>query len=149
MNPVTSQLLAATGYLLILVLVLNVHFFGLYEYSLYGINLSIYSLGAYLVYAVAATQVEDALVRQHALASIGTFFVYFILSSLYSGMMHALGYQLGVIDFAALARANFSTWVAIAPLLVILLHTLLSVGRGLWLVSQRRYPERAVDEGQA
>jgi hypothetical protein len=135
-NAKNREWQAAIGYLLILVLVINVHFIGLADISLYGINISIYSLLAYILYSLFMAGSSDHFVRNHLNASVGTFFVYFFLSSLYSGMMFALGYQVNVITLPLLQQANFSTWVALGPLLAILVHTVMSAVRGVWLSLQ-------------
>jgi hypothetical protein len=72
---------------------------------------------------------------------VGTFFVYFFLSSLYSGMMFVLGYQVNVISWPLLQQANFATWVALGPLLAILVHTLMSAVRGVILSLQTKDPD--------
>jgi hypothetical protein len=84
---------------------------------------------------------SDSFVRHHLNASVGTFFVYFFLSSLYSGMMFALGYQVNVITLPLLQQANFATWVALGPLLAILVHTVMSAVRGVWLSLQGKDPD--------
>jgi cellulose synthase/poly-beta-1,6-N-acetylglucosamine synthase-like glycosyltransferase len=132
---------AAGVYLLILVLVVNVHFIGLADISLYGINISIYSLLAYILYSLFLAGSSDNFVRHHLIASVGTFFVYFFLSSLYSGMMFVLGYQVNVISWPLLQQANFATWVALGPLLAILVHTLMSAVRGVILSLQTKDPD--------
>ncbi len=128
-------------YLLILVLVVNVHFIGLSDFSLFGINISIYSLLVYVLYSAYLVSSRDPFVHQHLIASVGTFFVYFSLSSLYSGMMFVLGYEVNVIGWAELKGANFATWVAIGPLLAILAHTLMSALRGIMLSIKCKDPE--------
>ncbi|MCW8918084.1 MAG: hypothetical protein OQL08_04660 [Gammaproteobacteria bacterium] len=129
---------AALVHLLILVMVVNVHLIGLADVSLYGINISLYSLLAYILYSLFLSSSRDPFLRHHLNASVGTFFVYFFLSSLYSGMMFVLGYQVNVIHWALLQQANFSTWVALAPLLAILVHTVMATVRGAMLALQGR-----------
>jgi hypothetical protein len=132
---------AAPVYLLILVVVVNVHFLGLAEISLYGINISLYSLLAYLLYSLLLLASREPMVRHHLLASAGIFVVYFFLSSLYSGMMFVLGYQVNVVYWALLQQANFATWVALGPLLAILAHTVMSAVRGVMLCLQGKDPD--------
>jgi hypothetical protein len=132
---------AAMVYLLILILVVNVHFIGLSDISLFGINISLYSLLAYLLYSVLLAGNSDPFVRHHLVASVGTFFVYFFLSSLYSGIMFVLGYEVNVVGWSLLQGANFATWVAIGPLLAILLHTLMSAVRGFMLSINGKDPD--------
>ncbi len=141
MSVIKREWQAAILYLLILVLVVNVHFIGLSDFSLYGINISLYSLSAYVIYSAFMAANSDAFVRHHVIASVGTFFVYFFLSSLYSGMMYVLGYEVNVIYLTLLREANFSTWVAIGPLLAILLHTLMSAIRGIILSMKCKDPD--------
>ncbi len=128
-------------YLLILILVVNVHFIGLVDFSLFGINISLYSLLAYILYSVFLAANKDSFIHHHLLASVGTFFVYFFLTSLYSGMMFVLGYEVNVIDITLLQGANFATWVAIGPLLAILVHTLMSAVRGIMLSMKCKDPD--------
>ena len=128
-------------YLLILIQVVNVHFIGLSDISLFGINISLYSLLAYILYSVFLASNNDPFVRHHLAASVGTFFVYFFLSSLYSGMMFVLGYEVNVIGWSLLKGANFATWVAIGPLLAILVHTLMSAVRGIMLSMKCKDPD--------
>jgi len=128
-------------YLLILIQVVNVHFIGLADYRLYGINISIYSLFPYLIYSAFMVGNNQVFVRHHLIASVGIFFVYFFLSSLYSGMMFVLGYEVNVISLPLLQGASFATWVAIAPLLAILAHTLMSAVRGIVITLQGKDPD--------
>lgn len=132
---------AAIGYLLILVVVVNVHFLGLVDYNFFGINISIYSLLAYILYCLYLANSHDEFLRQHLFASVGAFFVYFFLSSLYSGMMFMLGYQVNLISWELLSQANFATWVAIGPLLAILVHALMSAVHGIRVSLQGRDPD--------
>lgn len=131
MGVIKREWQAALVYLLILVLVVNVHFLGLVDFSYYGINLSGYSLFAYIAYSIVLAFSRDPFVRQHLNASLGVFFVYLFLSSLYSGMMFALGYQVSLISLSLLQGANFATWIAITPLLAILAHAMLSAVYGM------------------
>ncbi|QKQ25208.1 hypothetical protein [Candidatus Reidiella endopervernicosa] len=133
MSGIKREWLAAMVYLLILVLVVNVHFIGLADLNVYGINISLYSTFAYIFYCLILVGYKDDYVRHHMIVSVGTFFVYFFLSSLYSGMMFVLGYEVNVISWALLKNANFGGWVAIAPLLAILVHTAMSAVRGIKL----------------
>ena len=132
---------AALVYLLIAVMVVNVHFIGLADLIIYGIHISLYSLLAYLLYSLYLLGNSGDFIRHHLIAAAGTFFVYFSLTSLYSGMMFVLGYEVSVISWPLLQQANFATWVALGPLLAVLLHTLMSAGRGIRLSLQRRDPE--------
>ena len=141
MNAIKREWQVAVVYLLILILVVNVHFIGLADISLFGINISFYSLLAYSLYSLFLVGNRDPFVHQHLIASVGTFFVYFFLSSLYSGMMFMLGYEVNVIHWSLLQGANFSTWVALGPLLAILTHTLMSTVRGIRLSLKCQDPE--------
>ena len=140
-GAIKREWLVAMVYLLILVMVVNVHFIGVADISLYGINISIYSLLAYILYSLFLVTNSDSFIHHHLVASVGTFFVYFFLSSLYSGMMFMLGYEVNVIDWSLLKEANFSTWVAIGPLLAILAHTLMSAVHGIMLSLQSKTPD--------
>ncbi|MEN8170621.1 MAG: hypothetical protein ABFS08_10405 [Pseudomonadota bacterium] len=141
MGAIKREWQAAVVYLLILVLVVNVHFIGLADFSLYGINISIYSLLAYVLYSLLLVSSSDKFVHHHLLASASTFFVYFFLSSLYSGMMFVLGYEVNVISWSLLQQANFSTWVALGPLMAILAHTLMSAVHGIMLSMKSKDPD--------
>ena len=136
-----SEWQAALLYLLIAVMVVNVHFIGMADIIIYGIHLSLYSLSAYVLYSLYLLGNSDDFIRHHLASAAGTFFVYFSLSSLYSGMMFVLGYEVSVISWPLLQQANFATWVALGPLLAVLLHTLMSAGRGMRMSLQGRDPE--------
>jgi len=142
MSSNTKRLLAAIPYLLILSLVVSVNLLGIYNYSFYGINVSVYGLLPYIIYVVIFSQSDDDFVKHHTIASLGTFFVYFTLVSLYTWMMHVLGYQVNTIEVAQLLEANSSTWIAIAPLLLIIIHALLSCARGVMLAYKLHFPDR-------
>jgi hypothetical protein len=141
LNAIKREWQAAIAYLLILILVVNVHFIGMVDVSLFGINISFYSLFAYILYSVLLLGNKDHFVRHHLMVSAGTFFVYFFLSSLYSSMMFILGYEVNVIAWSMLKQASFATWVAIGPLLAILAHTLMSAVRGVILSLQCKDPD--------
>lgn len=132
---------AAIAYALVLMLVVNVHFLGLADYIFYGINISVYSLAAYIIYCLYLVSGRDEFLRQHLYTSVSAFLVYFILSSLYSGMMYILGYQVSVISWGLLAKASFATWVAVGPLLAILAHAMMSAVHGIRVSLQGRDPD--------
>jgi hypothetical protein len=140
-GAIKNEWQVAMVYLLILIMVVNVHFIGLADISLFGINISIYSLLAYILYSLLLTANSDHFVRHHLIASVGTFFVYFFLSSLYSGMMFLLGYEVNVISWSLVKGANFSTWIALGPLLAILAHTLMSAVHGIMLSLKCKGPD--------
>lgn len=141
MSAFKKEWQAAIAYLLIVILVVNVHFIGLADFSFYGINVSIYSLLACIIYSLFLLSQKDSFIQLHLAVSAGTLFVYLLLSSLYSGMMHILGYEVNVISLAMIQKANFSTWVALGPLLAILVHTLMSASRGVMLCLQHKDPD--------
>lgn len=132
---------AAIAYLLILILVINVHVIGMADFSFYGINISIYSLLACVIYSLFLLSNRDRFIQQHLMVSAGTLFIYLLLSSLYSGMMYVLGYEVNVLKPSLLQQANFSTWIALGPLLVILIHTIMSSVRGMILCLQYKDPD--------
>ncbi len=143
MKSIKSEWLAATPYLLTLVLIINVHILGLHDFSLAGINISLLSLAPLAVFYLLQMRNRDLLVQHHIVASLGNLFMYLVLTSLYSGMMYMLGYHVSVIDYAVLAAANMNTWVAITPLIAILLHTVFSSVRGVRLALKKLYPDVA------
>jgi len=143
MNFMKREWLAAIPYLLTLILIINVHVIGLHDFSIIGINISIYSLVPLLGYYLLVMGNRDHFVQHHMINSMGNLFVYLVLSSLYSGVMFMLGYRVGVIDAELLAAANFNTWIAIAPLIAILVHTTLSSVHGTSLALKQLYPNGA------
>ena len=143
MNSIKREWLAAIPYLLTLVLIINVHVIGFYDFSIVGINISIYSFAPLIIYYLLQMRNQDLFVQHHMIASIGNLFVYLVLSSLYSGVMFMLGYRVSVIDAELVMAANFNTWVAIGPLVAILVHTALSSVRGVRLALRQSYPDGA------
>lgn len=147
MNSIKKEWLAAIPYFLTLVLIINVHFIGLYDFSVVGINISFISLAPLVFYYMLMFRNQELFVQHHMMASVGNLFVYLVLSSLYSGVMFMLGYRVNVIDVDLITAANFNTWIAIAPLLAILVHTGLSALHGIRLALKQLYPESAHQEG--
>ena len=143
MNSIKSEWLAATPYLLTLVLIINVHIIGLYDFSVAGINISLLSLAPLVIFYLLQMRNQDQLVQHHIVASLGNLFMYLVLSSLYSGVMYMLGYHVSVIDPELLAGANMNTWVAVTPLIAIVLQTTFSSIRGFRLALKRLYPDVA------
>jgi hypothetical protein len=84
---------------------------------------------------------HDPFIQHHIVTSIGNLFVYITLSSLYAGVMFMLGYRVGVLDMALLGAANFNTWVAITPLIAILVHTTFTSIHGTRMALQLRHPD--------
>ena len=141
MNSIKSEWLAATPYLLTLVLIVNVHIIGLHDFSVAGINISLLSLAPLVIFYLLQMRNKELLVQHHIVASLGNLFMYLVLSSLYSGVMYMLGYHVSVIDPELLAVANMNTWVAIGPLIAILLHTTFSSVRGTRLALKGLFPD--------
>ena len=141
MNSIKSEWLAATPYLLTLVLIVNVHIIGLHDFSVAGINISLLSLAPLVIFYLLQIRNKELLVQHHIVASLGNLFMYLVLSSLYSGVMYMLGYHVSVIDPELLAVANMNTWVAIGPLIAILLHTTFSSVRGTRLALKGLFPD--------
>ncbi|NOR51696.1 MAG: hypothetical protein GQ470_03670 [Gammaproteobacteria bacterium] len=140
---IKNEWLAATPYLLTLVLIINVHIIGLYDFSVAGINISLLSLAPLVIFYLLQMRNQDQLVQHHIVASLGNLFMYLVLSSLYSGVMYMLGYHVSVIDPQLLAGANMNTWVVITPLIAIVLQTVFSSVRGFRLALKRLYPDVA------
>ncbi len=143
MNFIKREWLAAFPYLLILVLIINVHFLGFHDFSIIGINVSLYSLAPIVLYYLLMMRNQDLLIQHHMVASVGNLFVYIVLSSLYGGVMYMLGYQAIVLDMELLSAANFNTWVAIGPLIAILVHTAMTTIHGIQQALKQQYPESA------
>lgn len=143
MKSIKSEWLAATPYLLTLVLIINVHIIGLHDFSVAGINISLLSLAPLAIFYLLQMRNQELLVQHHIVASLGNLFMYLVLSSLYSGVMYMLGYHVSVIDPELLVAANMNTWVAIGPLIAILLHTTFSSVRGFRLALKSLYPDVA------
>ena len=141
MNSIKSEWLAATPYLLTLVLIVNVHIIGLHDFSVAGINISLLSLAPLVIFYLLQMRNKELLVQHHIVASLGNLFMYLVLSSLYSGVMYMLGYHVSVIDPELLVAANMNTWVAIGPLIAILLHTTFSSVRGTRLALKGLFPD--------
>ncbi|MES9855114.1 MAG: hypothetical protein ABW166_00725 [Sedimenticola sp.] len=146
MNFIKREWLAAFPYLLILILIINVHFLGFYDFSITGINISFYSLAPIVLYYLLMMRNQDLLIQHHMVASVGNLFVYIVLSSLYGGVMYMLGYQVGVLNMELLSAANFSTWVMIGPLIAILVHTTMTTIHGIQQALKQQYPESAYQE---
>ncbi|MCW8827260.1 MAG: hypothetical protein OQK78_12650 [Gammaproteobacteria bacterium] len=146
MNFVKREWLAALPYLLILILIINVHILGLQDVSVAGINISLYSLAPLILYYLLMMRNQDLLVQHHMVASVGNLFVYLVLSSLYSGVMYMLGYRVGVLNMELLSAANFNTWIAIGPLIAILVHTAMTSVHGIIQALKQQYPESAHQE---
>jgi len=144
MNFMKKEWLAAIPYLLTLVLIVNVHFIGLHDLTVAGINISLYSLAPLLFYYMVLMGNQDLFIQHHLRSSVSNLFVYIVLSSLYSGMMFMLGYRVNIIDVELVTEANFNTWIAIAPLIAIVAHTGLSSIHGARLALKHYYPEEAL-----
>ena len=143
MKFIKREWLAALPYLLILVLIINVHIIGLHDYSVAGINISLYSLAPLVLYYLLMMRSQDLLIQHHMVASVSNLLVYIVLSSLYSGVMFMLGYHVSVLSMDLLTEANFNTWIAIAPLIAILAHTAMTSVHGTHLALKQLYPDGA------
>ncbi len=74
---ITAEWQAALLYLLILVMVVNVHFIVIADIRLYGIHISLYRLLVYSLYSMDLVGSGRGFIRQYLLASAGTFFVFY------------------------------------------------------------------------
>ena len=70
MKSIKSEWLAATPYLLTLVLIVNVHIIGLHDFSVAGINISLLSLAPLVIFYLLQMRNQELLVQHHIVRSL-------------------------------------------------------------------------------
>lgn len=135
-----TQWMATIPYVLMLIVVVNVHFLGIYEFYVYGIYLPLLSMIPFVAFVVWQFRSDSPFVRSHVHTALTIFIQYFILVAFLGVVMHILGYQVNIINTETISSANRSSWIAAAPLLVILLWTFISIYQGVRCALAMRYP---------
>ncbi|VAX06552.1 hypothetical protein MNBD_GAMMA26-263 [hydrothermal vent metagenome] len=143
MSDSKARLLAATSYLLILPILVNVHLLGITDGYFYGVEVSLISTAPYLIWYAFFFNHDDAFIKHHAHTSMCLFFVYFVLVSLNGFIMFSLGYRMNIIDPVMLMNANSTTWLVMGPLIMILIYTIISISQGVICALRQQYMDVA------